>query len=336
MKFIFSVFLILFFGNNFLLAIELNLINSRQFNYTNLIDSVLQKNKLYDCNRLWPKLELLLPISLNRAKNDPRYWEYETLFLRSFLLVWPLKLVSNTTLSIIYDFELRNSAALKEMKSTFLSMKHLIFGGLNFHPIQPSTYYRNGGDRQQLVMFWADNFTTSEYIGFVDTDTVFLTYIDREDLFENNKPVINGRSMSFDEDGWNLMPSGTYKTLNILEPMRCMSYFPVIIKRIHIIEIREYIMKLHNKSFNDYFYQNLTGTAYSQFNIFCTYLFKYHLNEYQFYIHSVNKTWNGIDPSPYAGQDSNISQFTQDMYRPKPRIALHARYRASINTPKVQ
>jgi len=29
-------------------------------------------------------------------------------------------------------------------------------------------------------MFWADNFTRSEYVGFVDADTLFITYVDRE------------------------------------------------------------------------------------------------------------------------------------------------------------
>ena len=41
----------------------------------------------------------------------------------------------------------------------------------------PSSYYRRGIDRQQLLMFWADNFTTAEYVGFADTDAVLLTYI---------------------------------------------------------------------------------------------------------------------------------------------------------------
>lgn len=44
------------------------------------------------------------------------------------------------------------------------------------------------------MMFWADNYTSSEFVGFVDTDAVFLTYIDREDLFEDGKPVVNARS----------------------------------------------------------------------------------------------------------------------------------------------
>jgi hypothetical protein len=44
------------------------------------------------------------------------------------------------------------------------------------------------------MMFWADNFTSREFVGFVDTDAVFLAYVDREDLFEDGKPVVNARS----------------------------------------------------------------------------------------------------------------------------------------------
>ena len=66
-------------------------------------------------------------------------------------------------------------------------------------------------------MLWADNYTNKEYVGFVDTDTVFLTYIDREDLFEDGKPVINGRSGPHNpDDVWAHASRATYKALGIL------------------------------------------------------------------------------------------------------------------------
>jgi len=43
------------------------------------------------------------------------------------------------------------------------------------------------------MMFWADNFTNSEYIGFCDSDTLFNTYVDRLDIFSTTSmPVVNG------------------------------------------------------------------------------------------------------------------------------------------------
>ena len=47
------------------------------------------------------------------------------------------------------------------------------------------------------MMFYADNFTQSEFVGFVDSDCLFLTYVDREDLFETGKPVIKAITGKF-------------------------------------------------------------------------------------------------------------------------------------------
>jgi hypothetical protein len=63
-------------------------------------------------------------------------------------------------------------------------------------------------------MFNADNWTTAEYVAFADTDCVFITYVDREDLFEDGLPVINARSGPVVGNHpsvmpWKLAPQGT-------------------------------------------------------------------------------------------------------------------------------
>lgn len=130
-------------------------------------------------------------------------------------------------------------------------------------------------------MFWGDNFTNSEFIGFVDSDCAFITYVDREDLFENGKPVVNGRS-GFNNplsisSGWM---KGDAKALGILEPFKCMSYFPVIVYTHHLKEIRDYFEQKYNMSFNDVFHQHIEIRPYSQFGIMCTYLWTYHRDDY--------------------------------------------------------
>jgi hypothetical protein len=87
-----------------------------------------------------------------------------------------------------------DSYNFKEMQQYITKYANQLPGPYRLTSNEPSTYYKRGHDRQQRLMFWADNFTTAEYVGFVDTDCVFITYVDREDLFENGKPVINGRS----------------------------------------------------------------------------------------------------------------------------------------------
>ena len=43
------------------------------------------------------------------------------------------------------------------------------------------------------MMFWADNYTQNEFIAFCDSDTLFLTYVDKSDIFSSNdKPIVQG------------------------------------------------------------------------------------------------------------------------------------------------
>ena len=206
----------------------------------------------------------------------------------------------------------------------------------------------------------ADNYSTSEYVGFVDADCVFITSIDREDLFEDGKPVVNGRIGINKRPPWSQAPATTYQMTGLLEPMRCMSYFPVIIKTAHFVELRKFIsLQHHNQSFNDIFLQMISnGSYYSQFNIMCTYLYHYHRQDYRWYVHDthpldcrycMDKKWKGVRPKPNKGElwTGDRSLYEPYMFSPKGRVAVHARYHGDlpggdpnprtniVNTPKL-
>lgn len=140
------------------------------------------------------------------------------MFLRSFLLFWPLQ-QSNTSLTVVFDEEKRSFSGFAALhKNLNESVRAMIHGGLNIYFNQPYSVHLSGHDRQQLIMFWADNFTNSEFVGFVDTDCVFITYVDRDDLFENGKPVINARigldsPYSKHYDFWMKVPQATSKLI---------------------------------------------------------------------------------------------------------------------------
>ena len=77
-------------------------------------------------------------------------------------------------------------------------------------------------------MFWADNFTTpnAEYVAFCDTDTLFITYVDKLDLFSDKKvngtekPVVLGQVGRYKSNsGWI---TGTLRALQLNETMKCM------------------------------------------------------------------------------------------------------------------
>ena len=301
-----------------------------------LLRGVLGDETSY-CNRKWPSLALFMPYRLHSNQQDPRYYEFEATFLRSFMLFFPLKL-SNVSLIVAIDAERDKTPAAIELKDTISGVNGQMPGGAEIALLPESHYYRRGYDRQQLVMFWADNFTSREYVGFADTDAAFITYVDREDLFEDGIPVVNARSgyHPVSSDGVWRWTSGSFESLGILEPFRCMSYFPVIIKVSHLPELREFIASYHNLTFNEAFYHNISnGDGYSQFAIMCTYLYAFKRDEYKWYVHSETPDWDGKNPSPIYGQNGNISQFTPEMKIPKPRIATHVGYRRCPKNPIV-
>jgi hypothetical protein len=115
--------------------------------------------------------------------------------------------------------------------------------------------------------------------------------LDREDLFEDDKPVINSSHGPLTFYHWHsLVPASIVKSFGVKEPLRCMSYFPVIIKRSHLKKLREYLMNLHNLTNFDEVYKTKilgnTDNAYEQFTVMCTYIWLFHRDEYKWYIHS--------------------------------------------------
>ncbi len=294
----------------------------------------------FACDRPWPELELFLPINTKLKQNKARLSEWKDIYLRTMLLFWPLQ-ISKTSLLLLLDSENRGNEVDSSIHAFVKdSLLPKIPGGVRIAYNDPSKYYSgHGHDRQQLIMFWADNFTSAEYVGFVDTDCLFLTYIDREDLFENGKPVVNARTGNLykstnggwsGDNFWRLVAQRTYETTGIAETMRCMSYFPVIIKTAHMKAIRERIVAHFNYtlSFDDIFRMHMANDGmYSQFNVFCTVLFENFHDEYIWYVHDVSPEWDHVHPPPAPGQNASVGIFDTKMYLPKPRIASHANYR---------
>ena len=261
--------------------------------------------------------------------------EWKKYFLRTLLLFWPLSL-SKTSLLLLADEEHRGTAIDNDTHVTLQKLNSQIAGGARIAYNAPTPYYNDHGhDRQQLLMFYADNYTNAEYVGFVDTDCLFITYIDREDLFEHGRPVVNGRrgdpwkssnGGAIGDGFWRIVANTTYAVLDVLETMRCMSYFPVIVKTKHLKKMREHMERVNGgMPFYEIFQKRISPFPYSQFNIMCTYLFEFHKDDYEWYVHDISPGWDGKDAVP--GQNGNRSIFSDKMFEPKPRIAAHANYR---------
>ena len=93
------------------------------------------------CNRPWPSLQLFLPLSLSYSKKDLRYYEFETLFLRSFVLFWPLQ-ISNTSLKVVVNSESVTSTSYVELLGTISGYQSIVSGGISISQSNPSEYYK--------------------------------------------------------------------------------------------------------------------------------------------------------------------------------------------------
>jgi len=278
--------------------------------------------------RPWPILSLFLPVGLK--PNALRNSEWSDVFLLSIRMHWPVA-ISNTSIVVILDTEIKGSQLQAEYVDAVIeegrSQSNFPHIDVKYHV--PNISYNHGHDRQQHVMFSADLYTDADYIGFVDSDCLIYANVDREDLFENGKPVVHGRiGYLRKHDPRHSSPAATYNFLKMEQPMICMAYFPVIVKASHLKNLRDHVENLHGLSFDKAFSTHLvTMHGYSQFNVMCTYMWHKARNEYAWHIHDETPWWNGLEPKPAYGQWSEKYIFKKEMFSVKPFISTHVRYR---------
>lgn len=286
------------------------------------------------CNEAWEDLELFLPVFLG-AQN--RRDEWRSMFLYTFSHFWPIE-KSNTKLMIMLDEEERQNSYIPTIEAAFQSHEALKNRSrIVFNEVPPVYYDNSGWKRQQYLMMYADNFTSAEYVGFVDTDCMFITYVHSNDIFENGKPVINGKTgnphkhSEKEEPIWKEIIRVTYELTGIKEPMKCMSYFPVVIKTKHIAAFRKFMEDKYSMPFYDIMREHISKKWFGQFDMFCVYLFHYHHDEYVWYVHNVSPGWSY--DGAFEGMNTNNSIYTPEMFYPKPRVAIHGRYHAPLIYP---
>jgi hypothetical protein len=195
---------------------------------------------------------------------------------------------------------------------------------------------------QQVIMFWADNyFTRAEYIGFVDDDTVFTSFVHAKELFDGRRrPRVIVRHASTTNGNW---AESTHYSLRWPTVINGMNYFPVIVKRSHLRELREFILRAHPKfSCFDEFYIHLLqqsdqGAWPCQFCTMMNYLVCHHRDEYRWHFEESVEEWGQqlkypaeVQPLIRAGK---IAQGTPKenvvspkMLEPFPRVVIHVGY----------
>ncbi len=193
-----------------------------------------------------------------------------------------------------------------------------------FQPKVDEKYYHGKGyDLQQLDMFLIEKCFDKKYVGFIDTDTMFVTSATPELMFNGSKPIMIGTY------GYPIFSrrKGTHFALGKKEAFNFMAYFPMAIKVDHIIELRRHMEKTHRMPFLDVF-EKFSGDAYSQFSIMCNYVWYYHREEYQF---KAQFTWHHRPWTPNSHVEGRQAagyyqeQLTEDMRFPMPRSSIHTK-----------
>ena len=265
----------------------------------------------------WPDLELFLPLEPSTEGIS----EFQTLLLPSLAIFWPKrhnKLVIVTDEEKLRDFTFVYNSLI-DYSNLFQTFRIVGNEPLNF-------MNGTGWHRQQWLCMWADNYTKAQYVGFVDTDTVFVTRVLVSDIFKDGKPIVRAHYGKPRPDSWwDRAPEATFHAIGKKEPFKCMTYFPVVIKVKHLPLMREHIRKsLRNRDYFDQTFRMLMqGRYYSQFNLMCAYLWYHHRDEYHWLIDELEPGWSGkVIGQVETPEEAGITEFLPL----GPHLAVHWTY----------
>jgi len=125
---------------------------------------------------------------------------------------------------------------------------------------------------------------------------------------------------------WKDIPASTsWLMKGKLEPLRCMSFFPFVIRRSDIIAMRSYFESIHNQPFLEIFQHYSAGGKFSQFNGMCAYLWYEQKDFYHWNVRVTEKDWT-LKSSNVPGMSTDMKIYDAWMLVPLPRIAVHTRY----------
>ena len=276
-----------------------------------------------------PSLELAL-----RMNSNPSFIKlYSSWFIMSLKVFWPQERLN---LTLLLDDESKEDHATGELISKVWPWPKLVY-------LQPwnEYVYKNQRQRMYLSYFYPEEYVTAEYVGFVDSDTLFTTVITPQMLFVDGRPTIQARiGEPFWQQKWECWSDVTEFIIGEKEALQCMSYFPVVFKVAHIIELRNFAEKRLGMPFHEIFRKSLNfenrhfkdsipllNDCICQFSVFCNYVWYFHREEYDFHLQIVpDGKWNG-ERRRESQQTKDYINAIAPMYKvPKPRVAIHARH----------
>lgn len=191
-----------------------------------------------------------------------------------------------------------------------------------------------GRERLQLLKFHVDECASpwAVYIGFVDSDTLFTTWVTEASIFDGHRPRVIaevGRPKNLWYSG---VPRATRAYLRHDEELGCMSYFPQVYWREHLPSLRAHLQEIHGGAPGEEGFEGLARSLYPggpedryppfiEFNVLCNYVFRAHADSYAFHAHEITPGWRG----PLSEGQANVSTVLAELdASPVARVAIHA------------
>src|SRR5882757_8087491 len=130
---------------------------------------------------------------------------------------------------------------------------------------------------QQWIKLNADAYTDSEFVTFLDSDTIFTRPVSPDLLIKDNrKPVwlyTPYSSLSGDDSKTWLQPTSLAIKRDV--PHEFMRRHPFTIQRWALVSFRQWFLRNHGISLEDYI-RNVPGNGFSEFNAVAAYLWHFH------------------------------------------------------------
>ena len=264
----------------------------------------------------------MLRMTSNPEKKWPLSLFYKQIFIRSMKFFWHQE-NSPIDLAVILDSERKGDHTFgEEIQKEYPYPKV-------FYEVDEKTYGSKQTNRMQWSMFWADRYTTKEYVGFIDTDSIFVSLVTDDMFFQDGRPSVHGFYGTSFFSSFARMKVGTYMFLGLKQVFKAMNYFPVIIKTKHLVQLREYIENLHGSPFDDVFRKVIGKELVSQFSIMMNYCWYFHRDEYVWFMEESQKTSNE------ANELTSFPEITEEMKVPYPKLMSHYKYfRNTVNVAK--
>jgi len=210
--------------------------------------------------------------------------------LPSLRLFWP-----RANLAVLLDAESDADVALA--RSITQTLPGVTRAGL----LPPNGF--PGKHRSEYDFLNADLYSNATFVGFIDTDTLFTSWVTTRDIFPEfpQRPALRpgvtaviGRPFN---PWWSLVLVSTARVLQQDTILNCMSYFPIVVKAEHLRALRDHVARIHSKPFASVWAEtraaqhNGVKLNVCQYCVICNYLFRFHYDAYN---------WTAqLDPGAY-------------------------------------